>query len=683
MSEHNKQEQEEQLEMEQAGEGRSAGFISRRKLLLSMGVAGAAVLATGGMAFGAESFKEKEKNDKDKDKDKGKGKNNHNSNSPNSENTNNEEDCCESKIEQIPDIATLRVTAGSFDGQQVYVTSHSSDWVSSPILGRGPTGGGMFTRIAVSDLVSPVDNNGSIIIVDSNIAWIRSDTSECHVENFGALPDGVTNNSVAILAAIASIRANPVSILQEIGGSTITAYTSGRVLFGRGVYVVSPDVLSITQDMGLQLVGQGYRGTNNAIRGTTTLLISGTSSGFGIRYYGSGSRSGLIQDMDICYASENFTGDLIDSYSSPGLKLSRVFIGTFGLTANTRLHSARSGIRATYDEFNHFENVTFDGLQDGWWSDDLRDTNPFGGTLTSFDTCVFYDVTGSMIRHDGNRTRNALSIKSTAFNPIQVSCQRAIKVDNIDGIHVDTCVLAGSTVHKAEVEWVKITNATGSIASTSFNDFSKAGTLGGMLEVTGNIVYCTDGFTLNGGPIRASNNEFSKASAGYRVSPLYPLAMQLGPDLFKADVNVSYYITPDAVDLSGKIIYAPEQDASVNKFINEGTRVTITSSSGHTVSIGSASYSISILHTGRDFAYSVNGSQSFELPVPVVGTEIGLMVVGTGRKTITTPSGVSIIAGTGSAFTSLYSEAPGSYIRFRAFGVSTWVVISKTDGWVI
>ncbi|MDF2671420.1 MAG: hypothetical protein K0R67_3726, partial [Paenibacillus sp.] len=106
--------------------------------------------------------------------------------------------CCSSRIQQIPDIATLRTTSGSYDGDQVYVVSHSSAWVGSPILGRGPTGGGMFTRIPVSDLVNPTDNNGTIIIVDANIAWIRDDTLECRVEDFGAVPDGVTNNDAAI-----------------------------------------------------------------------------------------------------------------------------------------------------------------------------------------------------------------------------------------------------------------------------------------------------------------------------------------------------------------------------------------------------------------------------------------------------------------------------------------------------
>lgn len=653
------QKQDKPFKPDGAEERTSESFMSRRKLLVSMGMAGVA-LATGGVTAAAAAGSGNETAGQ-------KGGN-----------------CgCPPGIRQIPDIATLRTTIGAYDGEEVYVVSHSSTWTSSPITGRGPTGGGMFTRIAVSDLANPVDNNGSIIIVNNDVAWIRTDTMECRAEDFGAILDGATNNDAAIWAAITSMRANPVTILQEIGGGTITAYTSGRIVFGRGVYAVSPDVFNITQDMGLQLVGQGYRGTNNAIRGTTTLLFTGASAGFGLKFYGAGSRSALIQDMDICYANDSFTGDLIDSYSSPGLKLNRVFVGTFGLTAATRLRTARSGIRATYDEFNHFENVTFDGLQDGWWSDDLRDSNPFGGTLTSFDTCVFYDITNNMIRHDGNRTRNDLTIKNTAFNPIQVSCQRGLKVDNIDGIHIDTCVFAGSTTHRAEIEWAKITNATGTIASTSFNDFSKAGTLGGMLEATGNIVYCTDGFTLIGGLIRASNNEFSKASAAYRVSPLYPLTMQLGPDLFKADVGVSYYMTPDAIDLSGKITYAPEQDASPNKFINQGTRVTITSSSCHTISIGDASYNISILHTGRDFAFAVNGDQSFQLPVPIIGTEIGVMTVGTGTKTITAPSGVSIIAGTGSAFTSLHSAKPGSYIRFRAFGVSTWVAVSKTDGWVI
>jgi len=479
------------------------------------------------------------------------------------------------------------------------------------------------------------------------------------------------------------MRANPVSILKDIGGVPITAYTSGRVMFGRGVYVVSPDVFEITQDMGLQLVGQGYRGTNNAIYGATTLLFAGASSGYGLRFNGSGSRSALIQDMDICYANGTFTGDLIDTYNSPGLKLNRVYVGTFGITIATRLQTARSGIRATYDEFNHFSNVTFDGLIDGWWSDDMRGTNPFGGTETSFDMCVFYDIAANMIRHDGNRTRNALSIRQTTLNPIQVSCQRAIKVDNIDGFQLSGCKLAGSTTYRASMEWARITNTTGTITSCSFNDFSKAGTLSGHLDVRGNVVYCTDGFTLLGGIVTGSSNEFSKGSTGYRVAPAYPLTIRLGPDLFKSEMSTSYYITPDSVDLSGSIVYAPEQDASPNKFINEGTRVTVGSSSGHTVSIPSTTYSISILNTGRDFAYSANGNQSFELPVPVIGTEIGLMVIGSGTKKVTVPSGVSIIAGAASTITSMTSTRPGASVRFRAYGTATWVAIHKTDGWVI
>lgn len=626
--------------------------MSRRKLLLSMGMASAA-LVTGGLTLGAEPADAKKKNQEIEAPD----------------------------LLQVPDIAALRATTGSFDGQQVYVVSHSSGWVESAITGRGPTGGGMFTRVPVSELSSPVDNNGTIIIVNSAVAWVRSDTTECRVEDFGAIPDGVANNDAAILAAIASIRRNPTEILQDIGGDPITAYTSGRVVFGRGVYVVSPDLLLITQDMGLQLVGQGYRGSNNAIPGTSVLLFSGVSNGFGIRFFGSGSRSALIQDMDLCYADSGFTGDLIDSHNSPGLKLNRVYIGTAGTTKETRIRTARSGIRATTDEFNHFENVTFDGLVDGWWSDDTRDSNPFGGTLTTFDTCVFYDISNYMIRHDGNKTRNALSIQNSAFNPIQANCQRSIKVDNIDGFHLDTSVFAGSTTHFAEIEWVRITNATGTINGNSFNDFSKAGTFAGMLEIKGNVVYCTDGFTLLGGPITASNNEFSKAAAGYRVAPLYPITMTLGPDLFKANVSSSYYLTPDSLDVFGKIIYAQEQDASTNKFINECTRVMITSASGHTVSVYDTNYEISILNTGRDFLFAVNGDQTVTLPIPVAGTEIGVMVIGSGTKTITRPGGVAILTGTGSTITYLSTDKQGAYVRFRALGTSNWVAISKTDGW--
>ena len=504
------------------------------------------------------------------------------------------------------------------------------------------------------------------------------------VEDFGAVGDGVTNDTTAIWNAIISLRANPVSILDTIGGNTITAYSSGIVEFPPGIYKVSPDALKIYQDVGLTLKGSGSRRTNNVVRASTTLLISGTSSGFGIQAYRNGGRGLTIEDMDICYETSLFTGSVLDILDSPGLTCNRVFLGTYGLTGGTRIQAAASCLRSTYDEFMTFNNCVFDGAVDGWWSDDTRTElgNTFGGSNTTFNECVFYDFTGSQVRHDGNRTRYGVAFNSCAFNPIGVNCVRSVNLTNVEGLRVDTNHFVPSTTYKASTEWLKASNCTGSIVNCTFDDLSKAGTVDGMLGMSNNRVFGTDGFTVTGGVVTGRSNEFSQGTNGWTFSPTYALSFDVGPDLFKVGVTRSYDVPADSANLSGRINYDSASDASGSKFRNTSQRVQVQNVDGKSFSVSSTPYTVSILDTGRTVLAIGGSNQTFTLPTPTPGTTLSFSKLSSVDLTINCAGGTNFYGQNSSALTSakLTGAAMGGLV-LEAYSTVGWIVKSQVNTW--
>lgn len=503
-----------------------------------------------------------------------------------------------------------------------------------------------------------------------------------------AILDGTSTYDATadVLAAIAALRRNSVTILDTIGGTNITAYSSGTLVLPRGLVRISPDALLISQDLGLTIKGQGSRRTSNSVRAATTLLISGASaSGFGIQALRNGGRGLTLEDLDVCYESATFTGDVLDVYSAPGVTMTRAFLGTYGLTAGTRLRTARSLVRGTYDEFFKADRCVFDGAVDGWWSDDARtlNANNFGGSVTQFDHCTFYDFTSNQMRHDGARTRQGVQINSTAFNPIGASCDRSINLANVEGLQINGGGFAGSTTFKANTEWVRMSNATGHIKGAFFNDLSKAGTLDGMLEVSGNRVFCTDGFTLTGGVITGQANEFSAGAAGFKLEPTYALCVDIGPNLFKSGVTNSYSIPADSAFLAGRIAYDSASDQSASKFANASGRVAIENLDEKIITTTAASYSIAITDTGRTIAATGTSAQTFTLPAATPGTTIKVSKISSQDLTINRSGSNVLYTGTGATKTSASAVAAnvGGSIEFEAYGAFGWVVKSVVGTW--
>lgn len=486
-------------------------------------------------------------------------------------------------------------------------------------------------------------------------------------------------------AAIASMRANPVSILDDIGGVNITAYSSGILELGRGVFRVAANTLKTFQDLGLTIRGQGSRRTNNAVRGATTILITGTSSGYGIQYSNAGARGATLEDLDVCYEGATFTGDIIDTIGAPGLTMNRVFVGTYGTTAGTRLQTARSCLRMSYYEFVSARNCVFDGAVDHVWSDDVRVQNgntSFVGSNNTFLNCVFYDCTGKMIKYPGNRAGNSLNIIGCTFNPISVNCVNAIDIRNVEGLVLQGNHFVGSVANHATSGWIYLQNVIAECSGNVLDDLSDAGTVSGNIKWNANRVACLEGLNVTGGVFTGSGNVYSKAVKAVTFSPTITLHFDIGPDLFKPQVTTSYNIPAESVLLSGTIHYSLDQDGSVSKFINASARVSIYDRSEQVVTV-SGNRSIVQSETGRHFRAAGSAGQTFGLPTATPGLRFRVSKIVAQDLVVTCQPGNAFYVGTGGTKTVCTQLAAnvGGGLTFESIGTSGWLITSQTGTW--
>lgn len=618
------------------------------------------------------------------------------------------------------------------------------------------------TKTAIADLASTAVAKGASLVgikqsgtgaVDSTVEtelrrWVWA-------EHFGLATDAEpAANAAALWKAIEALRGNATTLSTNgLGGGSFTAYSSGLLLIGPGVFRVAVNELELTQDLGLIIRGMGSRRANNSVLARTTLLFVGEAGAddFCIRTYANGARGLVIEDIDINYEGETLVGDLLDFYSTPSVTLNRVHLGTHGTSSATRKQTARSLIRSTYDEFLHLEDVVMDGCIDGWWSDDTRAPNgsftgsisgttltvtavssgivglnqvltgtgvtagtrisgfgtgtggtgtytvdisqtvasttltgtfsDFGGANTTFINTFVYDCTGSAFRHDGNRARTGHTQISGGINPIQVNCTRGFKFDNVKGMNLIGVGHAGSTVNYATTEWMRAVNCSGNILGCYFNDNSKAGTLGGSLAVSGNYVYCTDGFTVVQGPINLRSNNFAKGTAGIKISPAAQCTVTAGPNTFSNLVTYSYDIPADDSLLAVDIAYDSAMDGSTSKFRNTSSRVTILNLDKKGMTSSGTTVNVSLTDTGRAFYSTATTTQTVNIPAAAVGnSNIEFTFVkfsGAGDMVITAPSAI-IVRGTGTSATTITLAAAKVGARIKIKGTSVnWMVVEQ------
>jgi hypothetical protein len=254
-------------------------------------------------------------------------------------------------------------------------------------------------------------------------------------------------------------------------------------------------------------------------------------------------------------------------------------------------------------------------------------------------------------------------------------------MDNVEGINVNGCGFGASVSSAPAVQWVRLTNVTGQFSGNTIDDLAPAGQLSGMLNFSGNRLFCTNGFALKGGVISGKSNEFSKGTSGLILDPAAQLSVSLGPDLFKPDVTYSYDIPADSAFLSGKIYYDKNNDGSTSKFRNLSGRIGIQSSYGGS-SISSATYSVPIVETGNIIIAVGTSNQTFTLPTPVPGTALSFSKVSSVDLTINCAGGTNFY-GQGSSFPTS-AKLTGSDmggLMLEAYGTVGWIVKSQVNSW--
>lgn len=579
-------------------------------------------------------------------------------------------------IKQFRDISKLRLKAGDKDREQATVLGYYS---TTPGVGGG--------RVYWDAASTEADNDGTVFAVTGVATgrWKRPRKGGVWAEHFGVRNDGDTayrtDNTDRLLAAIQSMRADPSDRIQYIGGPTVTAYTTGIVNFGNGKFALEFDRLDFTQDTGLTFLGQGSRG-HGGFRANTTLLFSGTSSGFAFRWMGNGARRACISNLDISYLDANFTGDLIDLITCPGIRLHEVNLGCYGNTVATRVFTARSLVRASFDEMVLFDRVVFDSGVDGWWSDDTRTLGSltFGGSITRFRDCHFYDLTGSMVRHDGNRTRQGLMLDNCAFNPINQVPVCGLNVNNVEGLEVIGLFSGPSVAGNPTDGHIKVINCTGNIQGLEFN-LGKIGTISGYLTLTGSRFACDNGLTISGGVVTAYGNEFRSGAHGYIVQPAITLAVDIGPDIFLPSVTTSYYVPADSTLLSGKINYNFNNDSSTSKLFNASTRITFRNLDEQIATIATLPANGSALFSGR--TYNCTAAGTFTLPTPILGSKIRVMKSTATALVIAAAPSTNFLVGASAARTTATSTTAelGSCVEFEAISTTTWLASVIRGTW--
>lgn len=288
---------------------------------------------------------------------------------------------------------TVTLTAGATVGDQMLFTIGNSvnNGVVSSTVGFTPSGTGAVARDVQSKLRDMVS-----------------------VKDFGAVGDGVTDDTAAIQAAITAAK----------------AANGGTVFFPAGTYICASQ-LTCTSATGVRLVGMS---ASSQLVGGSTIKYTGTATPF-LNATGP-SANFCIESLNIQYTSASFTGTLV-KVAAGGFTMDKASLQGNGSSAALYLLDMDACTDVVITK-TYFQNAQY--AISGQKSDGTSWCN-----MVSLQGCTFGNLTTSCIRNPGQ----AWDIGGCDFENLSTGAGSAITMDaacQSIGTNIHGCWLGDATL---------------------------------------------------------------------------------------------------------------------------------------------------------------------------------------------------------------------------------------------
>lgn len=240
---------------------------------------------------------------------------------------------------EVATIAALRSTEPSSDGQRIILLEHTAGTRK---------GGGQFRAVLAGS--SYTDNNGTIIKTAGGSAWLRENAEPTNPLMFGAVGDGITDDSAKITAALraCAYHCDGLGLTYGVGGTILqdqtvpTLFTKAKLQY----------ITALGTQTMMRMKNAGHVMRDISFNGT------GGTTGSGIIWEGASTRDGgLIENCEFRYVggagiriSGDYTNRIFARYAA--IRNCQFFkCGNTGV-ANDRCSIIAEGVN----------NFTFEGL---------------------------------------------------------------------------------------------------------------------------------------------------------------------------------------------------------------------------------------------------------------------------------------------------------------------------------
>ncbi|EFL5813667.1 hypothetical protein AAS08_001493 [Escherichia coli] len=461
-------------------------------------------------------------------------------------------------IGECPDIAMLRTIEPKADKQRILVREHT--------LNTGYGGGQFRARL---DGSAYADNNGTIIKTAGGAVWLRINADTINPLMFGAIPDGVTDCSLAF----------------------VNALNAGSIYVPEGDYVVSevqiPNKTSIR--------GAGYK-SKIIIEPGHTGFTAGNESAFN-----SGS---TIDFYDGCNISD------IHLSSSSSTVYGTVGIRTIGLSSskleNIRYTKLNMVIRQDHADGCVFSNISNSDLENQdtdcafvIYSDVTKRSNDniykeFIARAT--DTCIRLGVASgspSSAQHDGITIKDCILFPTQTGDSIYVAhtVHSAISGNKLfvparNGIRSEFAMI-NTNIQNNEITWPGRFTAGGAPAVFIQTASSSSVTAYGQCDISGNVISMPSGsgflinglgqFNLHDNTIVSPNNIKSTATGPFTAKSWDAIRIGAGSNRFSVANNLvvtgRHGQGGDDFSTNWRWDVYVEQDAALGRIKHDGVNV--------------------------------------------------------------------------------------------------------------